>query len=211
MKIKKIASICIRTGRFVLFDRISKNGEITQWLGDGSAAYPLDGLPILDGESLCAIFDIPEKKWEKILFHHSAFPETVNVDDIAQGERQVEEAGLSVVHGGRILKLLKTQNGITFIQSQYLQPLEDVLDMVQLFERQTQDGNTYIVAKAGLLTVAVMFPYDAINKEFVEQMEDLTAQCRWELRKKEQQNIHQTEPDDGHDTDFDEEAGRKEL
>ena len=53
--------------------------------------------------------------------------------------------------------------------------------------------------------------YDAVNKEFVEQMEDLTAQCRWELRKKEQQNIHQTEPDDGHDTDFDEEAGRKEL
>lgn len=71
MKIKKIVSICIGTGRFVLFDRISKNGEITQWLGDGSAAYPLDGLPILDEESLCAIFDIPEKKWEKILFHLS--------------------------------------------------------------------------------------------------------------------------------------------
>ena len=48
MKLKKVLSICKANGLYYLYDRIDRSGEITQWLGDGYALYPLDGLPILD-------------------------------------------------------------------------------------------------------------------------------------------------------------------
>ena len=51
MKLKKVLSICKTNGLYYLYDRIDRSGEITQWLGDGYAIYPLDGLPILDEES----------------------------------------------------------------------------------------------------------------------------------------------------------------
>ena len=45
MKLKKVLSICKANGLYYLYDRIDRSGEITQWLGDGYALYPLDGLP----------------------------------------------------------------------------------------------------------------------------------------------------------------------
>lgn len=75
MKLKKVLSICKTNGLYYLYDRIDRSGEITQWLGDGYALYPLDGLPILDEESFCAVFDITGKQREKILFRHERLPE----------------------------------------------------------------------------------------------------------------------------------------
>lgn len=44
MKLKKVISLCHQRKTFRLFDKISENGEIVQWMGDGCAAYPLNGL-----------------------------------------------------------------------------------------------------------------------------------------------------------------------
>ena len=58
MKLKKVVALCNKAKGFRLFDKIDSTGEITQWLGDGYAIYPLNGLPILDEETLCAV-EIP--------------------------------------------------------------------------------------------------------------------------------------------------------
>ena len=42
MKLKKVLSICKTNGLYYLYDRIDRSGEITQWLGDACALYPLD-------------------------------------------------------------------------------------------------------------------------------------------------------------------------
>ena len=78
MKLKKVLSICKANGLYYVYDRIDRSGEITQRLGDGYALYPLDGLPILDEESFCAVFDITGKQREKILFRHERLPEHLN-------------------------------------------------------------------------------------------------------------------------------------
>lgn len=159
MKLKKVLSICKTNGFYYLYDRIDRSGEITQWLGDGYALYPLDGLPILDEESFCAVFDITGKQREKILFRHERLPEHLNVEDVAAGDKLVREYETTFINGGLRLKPLKTNNGVTFIRSLYLSPLEDVIDMVQFYERTTPQGGSYIVAKAGFLTAAVIMPY----------------------------------------------------
>lgn len=130
MKLKKVLSICKTNGLYYLYDRIDRSGEITQWLGDACALYPLDGLPILDEESFCAVFDITGKQREKILFRHERLPEHLNV-----------------------------------------------IDMVQFYERTTPQGGSYIVAKAGFLTAAVIMPY-VISKKFADELEELSYQCR---------------------------------
>lgn len=62
MKIKSIAAICKKNKNIAIFERYSDDGDIlTQYIGDGSAVYPVVGLPQLDKESLLTIFDVPEK------------------------------------------------------------------------------------------------------------------------------------------------------
>lgn len=51
MKIKSIATICKKNKQVVLFNRYSDSGTISQYIGDGSAVYPISGLPELDEES----------------------------------------------------------------------------------------------------------------------------------------------------------------
>ena len=123
MKLKKVLSICKTNGLYYLYERIDRSGEITQWLGDGYALYPLDGLPILDEESFCAVFDITGKQREKILFRHERLPEHLNVEDVAAGDKLVREYETTFINGGLRLKPLKTNNGVTFIRSLYLSPL----------------------------------------------------------------------------------------
>ena len=59
MKIKSIAAICKKNKNIAIFERYSGDGDIlTQYIGDGSAVYPVVGLPPLDAESLLTIFDL---------------------------------------------------------------------------------------------------------------------------------------------------------
>lgn len=109
MKLKKVLSICKANGLYYLYDRIDRSGEITQWLGDGYALYPLDGLPILDEESFCAVFDITGKQREKILFRHERLPEHLNVEDVAACDKLVREYETTFINGGLRLKPLKNE------------------------------------------------------------------------------------------------------
>ena len=178
MKLKKVISLCNQQKTFRLFDKISGNGEIVQWMGDGFAAYPLNGLPILDEETLCAVFDISEKQLKNTSVRRRTRPDALNVGDTDPDERILKDDDFSITYGGTQVKPLKTRNGIIFIQQKYLAPLEDVLDVVQLYERVTPDGQTYVAAKAGLLIAAVIFPYRLVTEKFVNRLEEITRESR---------------------------------
>ena len=178
MKLKKVISLCNQQKTFRLFDKISEGGEIVQWMGDGCAAYPLNGLPILDEETLCAVFDISEKQLKNTSVQRLTMPDALNVGDTDPDERVLKDDDFSITYGGTEVLPLRTRTGIIFIQQKYLAPLEDVLDVVQLYERVTPDGQTYVAAKAGLLIAAVFFPYSVINEKFVTRLEEITRESR---------------------------------
>lgn len=197
MKLKKVVALCNKAKGFCLFDKLDSTGEITQWLGDGYAIYPLIGLPILDEESLCAVFDISEKQRENISVRRAAMPDVVNADDTDPAERVLNDDDFSIIYAGTELKPLKTRNGIIFIQQKYLAPLDDVLDVVHLYERVTPDGQTYIAAKAGLLIAAVIFPYSVINEKFVNRLEEVARESRRELNEPPPVRMVERDPDQG--------------
>lgn len=186
MKLKKVASLCSENKMFILFDRVDKNGEVTQWLGDGVGFYPILGLPILDTDNICTMFEVPAKKQEKCTFRQQEMPENINVADDDVSDWQLESYGFRVSLDGKEIIPLKGRDGLICVQSKYLAPLSDVADMTCLYERTMPSGRPAIVVKAGLLISAVICPVDVINADFVTQLERLSYQCNWELARKEQ-------------------------
>lgn len=184
MRIKKVGAICNAGGCYYLMDERDAAGEVVgQWLGDGKSAYPLVGLPVMDLENICAMFDITEKKREKLVMRRADVPDSMNWEDTAPLERQLDDPKLCVRYDGRDLLPLETTAGVTFIQEKYLLPL-DGLEYMRLYERQSTSGGLYIVAKIGMILQAVIMPMDLPDKDFMEALNDLTSQCRDAMRKK---------------------------
>lgn len=94
--------------------------------------------------------------------------------------------GLSIVYAGKTLKPLQTRHGLIFMESRYLAPISDVLDVMELYERATPGGEPYIVAKAGFLLQAVIMPNDIITDQFVHGVQELARQCAAALAEKEE-------------------------
>ena len=188
MKIKSIAAICKKGKQVVLYNRYESGGTLQQYIGDGMTAYPVSGLPELDEESILTIFDVPEKQREDWFVRVMPAPEGINFDDTDANEKMIDRDNLSIIYSGHTLKPLQTRRGLVFIQSRYLSPVSDVLDVLELYERFTSSGTPYIVAKAGFLLQAVIMPYDVINAGFVERLQRLAADCAFslELRRQEE-------------------------
>lgn len=180
MKIKSIAAICKKNKNIAIFERYSDDGDIlTQYIGDGSAVYPVIGLPPLDAESLLTIFDVPEKDRDNYFVKTLGIPAGISFEDTDATERQVEREGISIIYSGRTLKPIHTTRGLVFIESRYLAPVADVLDVLELYERRTTDGAPYIVAKAGFLLQAVIMPYDVINQQFAAEVHKNAVEQGW--------------------------------
>ena len=95
MKIKSIAAICKKNKNIAIFERYSDDGDIlTQYIGDGSAVYPVVGLPQLDKESLLTIFDVPEKDRDNYFVKTLGVPVGISFEDTDETERHVERGRL---------------------------------------------------------------------------------------------------------------------
>lgn len=198
MKLKKVAALCSANKAFFLFDENREGGEIRQWLGDGYSIYLLSGLPLLDENNVCAMFDIPEKKRKKCRSKRQPVSEVYSLEDWAQGERALNDNWPTVEYDGRIVKPLSTNDGMTFIQDKYLGPLEDIADYLRLFERVDTEGNKYIVAKNGMEIATIIMPFDIINAGFVEELENLAYRCRQSLEaQKEREYLKAVEREPG--------------
>lgn len=193
MKLKKVAALCNRQGVFRLCDEVSEDGEVVrQWLGDGVALYPLDGLPLLEEENLRAMFDIKEKKRKKYYIRRSEAPGNLCLDDYDPGEQGLYSDWPMVEYNGFVVKPLSTPEGIVFVQNAYLAPLEDMEDYLRLFERRTESGQRYIVAKNGMEIAAAIMPMDTIKMTgFVDKLEQLARMCRVTLNKMEEERRRQ--------------------
>lgn len=187
MKIKTLAALCKKAGVFYLYDRITDDGEVAeQWLGNGGAVYPLHGLPYMQENNLFTLFDITDKQQDKIYFRHEHLPTTaINFEDVDPKESILDREKLTIGHAGRVLRPLQTRRGLVFIDTAALQPLADLADTLELYERETEAGGTYIAAKSGFMLVGVIMPYNIIEKGFVEQVESLAKQCRIAFEAKE--------------------------
>ena len=201
MKIKRIAAICSRAGIFQLWNKIDGEGVVSQWLGDGNAIYPLNGLPLLDKDSLCAMFDIPEKKREKLIIQCEDMPEAIDTADSDPLEILLEGKEMTIGYEGRQMIPLQTKDGVIFIGEQYLEPLADEMDLLSLYERKTPKGAHYVAVKAGMMLRGIIVPYNVVtDKKFIKRLELLLNDSKRELARIVANASSEADQEDGQQT-----------
>lgn len=157
MKIKSIGEICKKKKTLHLY---TQEGEysITQYIGDGCAAYLLENMPELDAASAMTIFDVPEKQKEDWYIKEKGIPEGVNFQDKDFSEKVLEPQGIEIIHTGKRLMAFRGSKGTLFVDKKYMAPMTDSRENLEFYERVTGDGRRYIAAKVGFFLLAVIFP-----------------------------------------------------
>jgi hypothetical protein len=184
MKLKKVGTFCSREKIFELMDQSDDNGVVVQWLGDGGGFYPMYGLPVLDEEGIYRMFDVSEKARDKTYFHHGQINPVLNVNDFDPSEVEAVDAGVTISYGGRVLLPLYYPGGVLFIQTKYLEPVEDKADYMGLYVRRMANGGEYVVVKVGMLVTGVIMPMEITDENFVQRLETVAELTRRALEKR---------------------------
>ncbi len=180
MKLKKIEKLCKSAGNVALCDEQAVVDEseddvtvapIRQWMGDGGALYPLDGVPYLNEEAVYAIFDVNAKQAEKLrVSYNEQLPADLCFDDVCPGEELLEPVKLAMSLGGVALFLLRDREGaLLVIKDEYRAPFENWKDC-ECFKRVTETGMAYVAVKSGCILRGVIMQYNCINADFVEAL-----------------------------------------
>ena len=179
MKIKKIEKLCKEAGRIFLWDEQNvveaTEDDVTtwptrQWMGDGYAVYPLDGMPYLDEGGVCAIFDIDEKKRDKIVINHfENMPEYVSLADQLSTDEPLEEVRFQMSLGSDELALFRDEGGrLIVIRADYKKPIDNWKEC-QCFKRMSADGNPYVAVMSGCILRGLIGTY-RISEQLVETL-----------------------------------------
>lgn len=178
MKLKKVSAICKREKRYYLFDRTTESGGGEQWVGDGCAVYLLDGLPHLNEDNLCRMFDISEGQRDNIIIKQTKAPDSICWEDTNMDESEAKDMEPGLIYEGRELLPLMTREGIIFIDKKYLSPFNGEGEYIRLYRRRTSEGQAYIAVKAGLMIRGVIFPVDVVSDKLVNCLGDMLRECR---------------------------------
>ncbi len=183
MKFSKMIGLCKKAKRVFVYEEYS--GEtVMQYIGDGNAAYPIFDMPRLDKNGIFAVMDVPEKNKSDYYYICTPIPEDISFEDISfkdsdKTETLVKPLPISIGFAGQLMKPLQTQSGIMFIDERYLKPLSDVYDVLELYERTSDSGKRYIVAKAGFLLQTVIMPISVTaGSPFADELISVAEQLK---------------------------------
>lgn len=153
MILKNLAAMC----RKRLFIEMFHDRNGMQWIGERHAIYPMVGIPEVNKEQVLFLFDIPEKHRAKCLVvDQGDIEEFCDVSDGA-ADNEVQLMPPAMMTGGNLLTPIMTSQGIAFFNAEYLKPVSDCEDL-SLYERYTESGELYLVAKSGMMVEAVVIP-----------------------------------------------------
>lgn len=183
MKIKRVESILKARKTIITYHTEDK----CQWIGDGSAFYPIYNLPPLTEENIFAMFDIAESKRDKFFFAERTLPDNLSFKDTDATEVMLDRAEYAISFNGRNLEPLKTSQGVAFIDKRYLSPFENTDNSYELYERTTKDGAIYFAVKNGFLLLGVIAPYDLVSERFIMKLKELLVMSQMVWANKEEQ------------------------
>ena len=172
MKLKQIESLLKKKKTI-----ITTHAEGCQWLSDGSAFYPVSGLPELTKENLFAIFDVPVEKREGYYFQEIIPPE-LNFDNADPGEQLTGKSDVYIVYEGRCLYPQITSQGLAFIDSKYLRPFYGQEDGFDIYERINAKGHSYFAVKSGFLLLGLILPVKIDYAPLIQMMDRLSAMAK---------------------------------
>lgn len=109
MKLSKLFSLMKQRKRITV-----SQGMTAQWVGDGTALYPIYNLPQLTESTMRTLLDLTDDAWDKYTFEEH---NTVHVseEDFEEGQVQLEPARLSIRWNGvEYLPLMGGEKSTTY-------------------------------------------------------------------------------------------------
>lgn len=188
MKIKSAVSICLKRETLCLYDEtVGETGEVRQWIGDGAGLYLMEGMPYLNEDTIFRVFDITEKKQEKLYFKKEAFPVMVDPGDRRGGEMEATPEALSINYGGNTYIPYTAAGGkCVYINREYMAPFADKREGLALVIRETESGTPYLVVMFGLLTIGIIMPFDPCSLgPIADHLDSLAAMTRKNAKERE--------------------------
>lgn len=177
MKLSKIAKLCVRAKRLYLYDDPERG---IQWIGDGRSMYPLYMMPELTTETVLRVLDVKDKDFDKIAVSKADLPSHIDCSD-GTDDKLLPEAGISIGYASEVLEPMRLSSGLRFVNPLHLAPVEDQ-DQLMLYERESTDGEPYIVAKTGLMVQAVIMPRLITDVELLNRLQTLTAELEQTIK-----------------------------
>ena len=129
-----------------------------QYVQAGSAVFPLDGLPLLNEDTLIAILDIPaDERCDWVVQRTNAQCALSYVQDNEENDQLSELAGITFSANGYDLQPVYTPYGLVTIDSSTRRVIADSRKTAQYFARRI-NGNVTIIVKNGFMLIAAIVP-----------------------------------------------------
>lgn len=208
MKFSKIASIVKKSKTAILIT----DADGMQWLSNGAAAYRLENMPTLDEDTVLTIMNVSDDARDK---WYTAMRETKDslYQDFAEGEEEItaEDAGITIIHNGKLLTPIYTIEGMLWVDAALLAPTEKKDMEYRTFFVRKSGGHRAIAVKDGMILIAVIMELNAWDDTSLSDgLKNLLERCRaeefrrLELKAAEELPDHEmdfTEGEEEHDTE----------
>lgn len=193
MKLKALGALAKRSKWIYLIDHADKNGEITrQFILTRGAAYPLDGLPLLDENTVLTLLDVPTDErdfWTVTRMVDTSLREAL--EDNAPEDEAEERMGFTLCAGGLEVMPMESPGGMMALSMEALVPIRDTERQNQYYRRELENGGAVTVVKCGMKSVATLWPCVGWVDEYTRDKLTKTALYAgrwWEKKQAEESN-----------------------
>ena len=176
MKFSKIAALAKREKTAILM----RDADGVQWLGTGSAAYMLGGVPPLDTDTVLTVMGVPEDK-KSTWFSVEKEDRGKLLENDVPGEEEVtaDNAGISVIYGGKLLMPIYTMMGMVWIDAELLAPTDrKEAGYRRFFIRCMENGTRVVAVKEGLVLTAVIMECRIESNDLADALDTLAGRYR---------------------------------
>lgn len=176
MKFSKIAALAKREKTAILM----RDADGVQWLGTGSAAYMLGGVPPLDTDTVLTVMGVPEDK-KSTWFSVEKEDKGKLLENDVPGEEEVtaDNAGISVIYGGKLLMPIYTMMGMVWIDVELLAPTDrKEAGYRRFFIRCMENGTRVVAVKEGLVLTAVIMECRIESNDLADALDTLAGRYR---------------------------------
>lgn len=163
MRLQEIKKACNAQGQYAIFN--CPDGQ--QWICNGAAAWPVEGITITAG-SVPAIFDLsPKQQAEMSIREGEVSDERFSVTPM-EGEEALRELGDVLFHGV-IYRALESAAGLILINREWIKPAARATDDL-IFTLRAPEGKAPMVAVyADMFCSGLIMP---IHQKGVKQIQE---------------------------------------
>lgn len=164
MKIKKIAQLCRKQGAATLLNYEDKDGYVQQWITDGRALWPVEGLPELEVKHLPSILELTDKQADAMKLRAREAPVSISFADVCEGEKLAQMLPVSVYYGGDMLRPFCVDGKTYWLNEELFWPMLAEHQKAEFYYRHPAGCAEIFAVKAGFMLVGMVMPMTSMQE-----------------------------------------------